>query len=217
MVYINTIWAVYDKTGTLLLGPLPGNSFFQGFGGVCETTDDGDPIIKYDREANRWFATQFSVSGPNSHQCFAVSQTSDATGSWNLYDFFISNDFADYPKFGIWPDAYYMTANLFGASFNGGAFAFNRAKMIAGDPTAEMVGFFIYYNGGAEGGVLPSDWNGPQSPPPAGAPNHFMTFDLVPSPDACAGACLLMWDFHVDLRSPATALLLDRWSSPCRR
>ena len=61
--YINTIWSVYDRSGTLLLGPLPGNSFWQGLGGDCQTTDDGDPIIKYDRMADRWMASQFFITG----------------------------------------------------------------------------------------------------------------------------------------------------------
>ena len=53
-----------------------------------------------------------------------------------------NNKFNDYPKFGVWPDAYYMTDNQFnqaGTAFLGaGAFAFDRAKMLAGDPDGEL-------------------------------------------------------------------------------
>ncbi|HTY40970.1 MAG TPA: carboxypeptidase regulatory-like domain-containing protein [Thermoanaerobaculia bacterium] len=194
--YINTIWAVYDRSGNLQLGPLPGNSFWQGLGGVCETGDDGDPIVKYDRAADRWFASQFYVNGGAGpfHQCIAISVTNDPTGDWYQYDFFISDTaFSDYPKFGIWPDAYYMTSNLFGDTFDGGAFAFNRTKMLAGDPSAEM----IQFSTGGEGGVLPSDMNG-TIPPPDGSPNYFMTYEVNP-------ARLLIWQFHVDWDVPANS------------
>jgi hypothetical protein len=205
--YINTIWSVYDRSGTLLLGPLPGNSFWQGLGGNCQNTDDGDPIVKYDRMANRWMASQFFVHGGAGPfgQCIAISMTGDPTGSWFQYEFpFSSTDFTDYPKLAIWPDAYYMTQNIFGSVFYGGAFAFNRAKMLVGDPTAEQIFFTTTYGTFAEGGVEPSDLNGVVMPP-AGAPNYFMTFDVVPSPDPCAGACLLIWQFHSDFVTPANS------------
>lgn len=41
-------------------------------------------------------------------QCIAVSRTADpVAGGWFLYDFPTSFT-NDYPKFGVWPDAYYM-------------------------------------------------------------------------------------------------------------
>ena len=51
------------------------------------------------------------------------------TGAYYLYDFMMPNNkFNDYPHFGVWPDAYYMTDNQFnqaGTAFlQGGAFAF---------------------------------------------------------------------------------------------
>ncbi len=198
--YINTIWAVYDRTGTLQLGPLPGNSFWQGLGGVCETGDDGDPIVKYDRQADRWFASQFYVNGGSGpfHQCIAISVTNDPTGEWYQYDYLISNTgFSDYPKFGIWPDGYYMTSNVFDTPFYGGAFAFDRTAMLAGDPNPTMIAFQIF----TDGGIVPSDWNG-AIPPPVGAPNYFMTFETSPP-------ALRMWQFHADFVTPANSTLSD--------
>ncbi len=80
--YINLIWAVYDKTNaSLVSGPNPGNSFWSGFGGVCETNNDGDPIVLSDHLAGRWVFSQFS---PNQGiQCFAVSTTGDPLGSYH--------------------------------------------------------------------------------------------------------------------------------------
>ena len=119
----------------------------------------------------------------------------DPTGDYYQYEFKTSDDFfTDYGKIGIWPDAYYMTFNMFGPApdnaFLGGAYAFDRQKMLAGDPSPGMIAF----DTGSEGGVLPSDLDG-TTPPPAGAPNYFMTFEVEPSR-------LLEWQFHVDWNNP---------------
>ena len=84
--WVNESYAVFDKaTGALLLGPVPGNLLWKGFGGGCENNNDGDPLAQYDKLANRWVMTQFSVTnGPPFYQCVAVSTTSDATGSPEL-------------------------------------------------------------------------------------------------------------------------------------
>ena len=82
----------------------------------CRTTDDdGDPIVLYDHLADRWFLSQFDLTSPF-HQCIAISKTGDAYGAWWVYDFEMPNNFVnDYPHFGVWPDAYYMTDNEFNA------------------------------------------------------------------------------------------------------
>ena len=63
----------------------------------------------------------------------AISVTSDATGSYYRYAFSMPN-FNDYPKLGVWPDAYYMSFNMFsGNAFVGArACAFDRSKMLIG-------------------------------------------------------------------------------------
>src|SRR5262249_37996438 len=107
--WVNESFAVFDKaTGSILYGPAAGNTWWSGFGGKCETNNDGDPIAQYDKAANRWVMTQFAVSGSGGFfQCVAISQTSDATGAYYRYAFSYSN-FNDYPKLGVWPDAYYI-------------------------------------------------------------------------------------------------------------
>src|SRR5262245_12759542 len=104
--WVNESFAVFDKvTGALVRGPTPGNTLWSGFGGGCETNNDGDPIVKYDRIAGRWVFTQFSVSTTPYLQCVAVSTTTDATGAYNRYSFNYGNtQFPDYPKLGVWPD-----------------------------------------------------------------------------------------------------------------
>ena len=112
--WVNESFAVFDKTtGTKLLGPVAGNSLWSGFGGGCQTNNDGDIIVKYDQINNRWIFTQFSVSTTPYLECVAVSTTSDATGSYNRYSFnYGSTEFPDYPKLGVWPDAYYISFNM---------------------------------------------------------------------------------------------------------
>src|SRR5882762_2784496 len=113
--WVNAQFAVFDKvTGALVAAPTDGNTLWTGFGGGCETNNDGDPIVQYDKMANRWILTQFSISTLPYTECVAVSATSDATGTYNRYAFsFGDTDLPDYPKLGVWPDAYYMSFNLF--------------------------------------------------------------------------------------------------------
>src|SRR6266545_4713603 len=112
---VNTGFAVLS-TGRALFGPAATNTLFSGFGGPCQTTNDGDGVVRYDTLAGRWVVTQFanagSATGPF-FECVAVSRTSDATGAWNRYSFRYAS-FPDYPKLSVWPDAYYVTYNLFG-------------------------------------------------------------------------------------------------------
>ena len=198
--YINLVYTIYDKAGNIALGPLPGNAFWAGLGGPCENQNDGDPLVRYDRQADRWVFSQFALpnfpDGPF-YQCVAVSTTSDPTGDYWQYEFKTSDDFfSDYGKLGVWPDAYYMTFNMFGPApdhaFRGGAYAFDRSAMLSGAPAG-----MIIFDTGLEGGVLPSDLDGP-TPPPPGSPNYFMTYEVNP-------ARLLEWQFHVDWTTPANS------------
>ncbi len=193
--YINNVAVIYDKSGNTVLGPFPGNAFWDGLGGPCEVQNDGDPLVRYDRQADRWVFSQFALpnfpSGPF-YQCVAVSTTNDPDGEYWQYEFKTSDDFfTDYGKIGIWPDAYYMSFNMFGPAgeVQGGAYAFDRGAMLAGAPAG-----MIIFDTGNQVGVLPSDLDGP-TPPPAGSPNYFMTFDVNP-------ARLLEWEFHVDWTTP---------------
>jgi hypothetical protein len=44
----------YDKTGTVLYGPVLTKSIWAGFGGVCEARNNGDAVVRYDQLAGRW-------------------------------------------------------------------------------------------------------------------------------------------------------------------
>jgi hypothetical protein len=200
--WVNTALAVFDKaTGAMVFGPANGNTLWAGFGGRCETDNDGDPIVVYDQAAGRWVMTQFSVSAAPFFQCIAVSTTSDATGTWRRFAYSFS-DFNDYPKVGVWPDAYYITYNMFnaaGTAFLGSKLcAYDRNQMITATGTPGGQQCFQLAN--TFGGVLPAAWDG-AAPPPAGAPNYMIAFD-----DAGLNG-LNLWKFHVDWANPAASSL----------
>src|SRR5262245_36080878 len=156
--WVNTSFAIFNKTnGALIAGPTAGNTLWSGFGGGCQTNNDGDPIVLYDKIAQRWIFSQFSVSTTPYLQCIAVSTTSDATGTFNRYSFQYTN-FDDYPKMGVWSDGYYETFNMFnGNTFVGSdACVYNRTAMLAGQSATQI----CFQQGSSVGGLLPSDLDG---------------------------------------------------------
>jgi hypothetical protein len=172
---------------------------------MCASHDDGDPIVLYDALAGRWMMSQFAIQTPNNfHQCIAVSKTSDPRGAWNRYDFKYSSTLLnDYPKFGVWPDGYYMSTNQFsgGTTWAGaGAVVYERSQMLKGLP-ARQVSFDLGAISGNLSGMLPSNLNGVA--PPRGAPNIFAQID----DDAWGYARdqLELWKFHVAWAKPAAS------------
>jgi hypothetical protein len=140
----NLSFAIYDKAGTLLYGPAANNTLWSGFGGDCQTDNSGDPIVLYDQFADRWILTQFTSSGPTYFNCVAISTGPDPTGTYYRYAFGTGTNFPDYPKYGVWSDAYYISTREFAGSFAGiGAYAINRADLIAGNPSAQVISFLL--------------------------------------------------------------------------
>ena len=207
--WVNLAFTVYSKAGSAVYGPAAGNTIWSGFGGVCQSYNDGDPITIYDHLAGRWMMAQFvyTESAPY-YMCIAVSQTGDPTGSWHRYAYpWPNSDFPDYPHFGLWPDAYYMTANLFlnASTWHGaGVAAFERDKMLTG-AAAQMVYYSLYSVDSDHGGQLPADLDG-QMLPPTGAPGLILewydsSWGIGPS-DA-----LGIWEFDVDWAVPSNSTL----------
>jgi len=134
---VNSEMAVFNKSGTLVTGPVSLGSLWQNLGGPCATNNAGDPIVQYDAAADRWVVTQLgSVSGPYA-ECIAVSQTSDPSGAYYLHSYDFGSNLNDYPKFAVWPtatnSAYLATYNLFanGQSFIGAELcAYDRKAML---------------------------------------------------------------------------------------
>ncbi|HOC43163.1 MAG TPA: hypothetical protein PKJ99_09125 [Thermoanaerobaculales bacterium] len=205
----NLHFAVFDKAGALLYGPAASNTLWSGFGGDCQTDNDGDPVVLYDQLADRWVLTQFTASGPTYFNCIAVSTSGNPLGSWYRYAVSTGSNFPDYPKYGVWPDAYYISTREFagGSSYTGvGAYAINRAQVIAGNPTPTIISFFIprspqYIVGD---GLLPADLDG-TTLPPAGSPQYFVgSMDNGASYGAPQDA-LTLWKFDADFTTPANS------------
>ncbi len=161
-----TQYQIWNKTGTSLAGPLTLGNLWP-VGNVCRS-NTGDPIVVYDHLADRWLLSQFANP---SHMCIAVSQTANpVAGTWFTYTFNVGS-FPDYPKLGVWPDAYYMS------SFedpNLGVYAFNRTAMLSG-AAANFVKTTIPALGTAtvrSTRILPADLDG--AAPPVGTPNYFV-------------------------------------------
>jgi hypothetical protein len=189
---VNQSFAVFNKNGTPVFGPAPTNTLWSGFGGGCQNNDDGDATVVYDRAADRWVFQQFSVSSAPYLECVAVSTTPDPTGTYFRYSFQYAN-FPDYPKLGVWPDAYYVTLNLFsGNTFLGPEMcAWDRARMLQGLSATQQ----CFTLGTNDGGLLPADQDSAAAPP-AGSPNPMVEFGTNN---------LLLWHFHVDWTTPANS------------
>jgi hypothetical protein len=177
--------AAFNKTGTLLAAPFDLGSLWPS--GIC-ASNAGDPIVRYDGLADRWLLSQFASP---SHMCIAISVSPNPLGSYHLYTFNVGT-FPDYFKFGVWPDAYYMSANE--ATYT--AYAFDRAKMLAGQAAT-----FVKFTGETNF-LMPADLDGP-IPPPAGTPGLFTTF----KDDAFHGGGdrLEVFALHADFVTPANS------------
>ena len=205
--WVNTQLAVYDKVGNPLL-PLPGfindNQIWAGLpaGSVCRGFNRGDPLVQYDQMANRWVLSQFAFDSgfTQNAQCIAVSTTGDALGTYILYQYNFGTEFPDYGKLGVWPDAYYITYNMFnlGLNFSGGrACAYDRAAMIAGGPATQ-----VCFNSTSRFSFLPSDLDG-STPPPPGTPNFHISWDwaFLASPPYTMQLTKFVPDFAVPANS----------------
>ncbi|MGO4701189.1 hypothetical protein [Dyella sp. 2RAB6] len=193
---VNSGFAVFDKASkAVVYGPVQSNTLWSGFGGPCESDNDGDAVVVYDKAAGRWIITQFAVTAAPYYQCVAVSATSDATGAYYRYAFNYGSTFPDYPKLGVWPDAYYISFNMFsGNSFSGAKVcAYDRSKMLGGQAATQQ----CFQLSSSYGSLLPADLDGATAPP-AGAPDYLLNFGT---------GKLNLWKFHVDWSNSANSTL----------
>ncbi len=191
------VMTIYNKSdGSVAAGPTALDSL--GTGACADGL--GDPVVLYDQLADRWFLSEFSDAA--NALCVYISQTSDPiSGGWFAYQF-NTPGFPDYPKYGVWPDAYYASTN----EASPAAYAFDRAQMLVGGVataqrfTAPDLAAFPFQ------ALIPADADG-ETPPPAGAPNPFMRHrdDEAHNPPGTAQDFLEIWEFHVDFATPANS------------
>ncbi|MCB1608430.1 MAG: hypothetical protein KDI71_15790, partial [Xanthomonadales bacterium] len=197
---VNSSYAIFSKSGTLLTA-FTENALWSGAGTgtPCDANNQGDPVVLHDGLADRWILTNFAFATSGNlpiapfYQCFAVSKTSNpVSGGWWLYAVRMdpggsgrppNGALNDYPRFGLWNDCLYMSANEFQApnfNFSGVAFAsFNRANMFAGQPLTSSIGFLA--SSANVFTMIPSNLQGtaPEFMPPAGTPNYFVSESLT--------------------------------------
>ena len=161
-----TPFKVFNKTSGATMGSI------REIGSLWnpDTGNDGDPIILYDKYADRWFVSQFGQTSQTNNQIYiAISTTNDPTGTYYTYTF-TSNQFPDYLKFSIWADGYYMTAN----TGTDRVFVFERNKMLLGQTARSVFASFTTGNVSGFFAPLPADADGVL--PPLGTPCPFFWY-----------------------------------------
>jgi len=212
---VNALTRIFDKNGNAVTPPFKLSSLFAALGTPCSMRDDGDPVVLYDALADRWFLSQFCNNFPPFRQMIAISKTGDPTGEFYVYEFVMPNvKLNDYPKFGVWTDAIYMSTDEFlGGDYAGsGMFAFDKRKLYAGEPLAS----YIYFDLASPttirfGGLVPSDLDG-LNPPPAGMPNIFAGYTANEYGDA--QDALRLFEFRPNFANPFASTFTERAESP---
>ncbi len=217
---VNSSIKIFDKTGGSLSGPTTYNSFFSalGPGTPCGNGQNfGDGFVFYDHIANRWVVSDFAfpASGAVNYQCIGVSKTGDpVSGGWWLYALQVDAShptwLGDYPKFGLWPDAYYLSVNLFDQQSNAfegvRVFALPRSAMIngTGAPNAGAVAFSLTpATLGNTYSLVPATFRTGSSPP-AGTPEYFMSINSSATASTVETQ-VFTWRFHVDFITTANS------------
>ena len=199
MQAVNSTYVVYNKSGVALTGMINFNTLFNGVAGASR--NDGDPIVLYDEQADRWLVAEFSLDGTygatTDRMLVAVSTTNNPLGTWYAYSFDV-DDMPDYMKFGVWQDGYYMATNNSTAE---DVYVFERSVMLAGGASPQMVGF-DNPNRPASGFhcIMPLDNDGAFAP--AGEPGQFITIN-----DGAWGGADQLWIYELDVNwtTPASS------------
>ncbi len=227
---INLVYAVYSKTGTLLVGPVDTGTLWSDFPIEDCTDPSGDPIVIHDQLEDRWLLSQFTTRGFDDptlpfFNCVAISVTGDPTGEYFRYAFITQEDpdggffFPDYPKYGNWKKSYVLTSRDFGSvdGYGISVYALEKNKMIAGNPNARAVQFFLDSDvvplNLIGDGLLPADIDGIKQP------KEDAAIPIIGTQDAGSGYggafdALNIWDLKIKWQSNPIASIEFRGSMP---
>lgn len=212
---VNLLVRVFDKSGNALTPPFKMSTLFAPLGTPCSARNDGDPNVLFDPLSDRWILSQFCTQAPPFRQMVAVSRTSDPSGEYYLYEFVMPNvKLNDYAKLGVWSDAYFMSTDEFlGGDYAGsGVFAFDRQKLLSGDPDAG----YIYFDLASPttlriGGLLPADIDGLR-PPPKGSPGIFVGYTATEYGEA--NDSIRLFELSPDFAVPENSTFAEMAESP---
>jgi hypothetical protein len=170
---VNVAFAIYDKAGTLLRGPVTFSSFFDGTPN-CSNTAVFDPNVLYDEQQDRFI---LGIDGNGTDYCVAATTGSDPLGNWNRYAFQtnFANAFFDYPHAGVGVEAIFMGSNQFDGTLPGGfegrVFAMDKVALYAGTPLTVAT-----HSTGYDGTPQPMNLHGQtQGTWPTSGPHYIMT------------------------------------------
>lgn len=198
----NGLWSVWDKQGVEASGFPKDLSDPLGVG-------EGDPIVLYDREADRWFISQFRFPNPNPSAAdrfvIAISTTGDPTGSYMVYVFDPPGIvLIDYPHYGIYGNSYLLNGNF---TPSGRMYAFDREALLNGETDATMLALTL------PGFINGSNFNAPQPAHSEGAGMATGPAPIVWMQDnAFPGVStdhVKLWNFDVDWSDPSSANITD--------
>jgi hypothetical protein len=222
---VNTQYEVLDTSGNVQPGwPVGIQKFFgvpnvtKADGTPCDVAHKSQPFISdpralYDPIDRRFWAAALQLENgigiapdcPFKAVYFvSVSQTSDPSGKWNVYEFEMSmgqhpigtqNLIADYTQLGINGDAVYFSANMFSADTGqfpyAELFEANKAKMEKGQGHFTADGFFnLRANGpglNATTGPFLADTMNPALNVDTSAGGTEVFVDLLDGPDPVSG------------------------------
>ena len=230
MEWVNTSYQAYDKTSLAQVWSTPqnGDTPWQNNNMPnCYGAGGGDGIITFDRMASRWVIARRAFSGNNNYYyCVAISTTDDLkspTLAWHTYQFSLNSVLGtnsrgnvywpDWPKFGTWIDAYYVSFDL--QDVNNGyqnigvvACALDRTNMLIGGTARTMQCFSdpspIPPNGTLylKHSLIPADVEGTTAPP-AGRHEYFLSIQNPPNDGSTTTSTKLnLWNFHVNWTTP---------------
>ena len=202
---VNNQYTIYDKgTGAVIAGPIAENALWATFGGSCQTSNNGDGTVMYDQLANVWVLQHHAVpTGGPYENCIAVSTSSDATGTYHLYDFSLTLQYPDKPRIGLWPDAYYVTQDVLDPTTK----VFIRSQACALDRTAMLAGTFahqICFQGSISLPTFVTTTLDGQTPPAVGEPAFIWQLDQRPNQGKNNLNSFL---FHVDWVNPTNSTM----------
>ncbi len=194
-------FAIWDKSGNNLVPQIAVNSLWNGGASPC-TDGDGDPIVIYDNLADRWLLQEFDLT--DNTLCIYVSQgPNPVTDGWYSYSF-SAPSFPDYPQYGVWPDAYYVSTF---ESPNVGVYAFDRDAMLAGQPATfqRFATSHLFGSSPRVTRILPSDLDGTILPPGVNPPNTFLRSVHETMDNTDPTTRLELWEFSVDWTTPVNS------------
>lgn len=233
MEWVNAYYQAYNKTSfaPVWAAPQSGDTPWRNNNmSNCYGAGGGDGIITFDRMASRWVIARRGVSGSNYYYCVAISNTDDlssATLRWYTYQFALTSSvlgsnsrghvyWPDWPRFGTWIDAYYVTFDLQDVdkqyeNIGVVACALDRTNMLINGTARSMQCFSnpspIPLNGTLylSQSLIPADVEA-NTAPPTGRSEYLLSIQNPPNDGkSTVSTSLNLWNFHVNWTNPTSS------------